>query len=89
VIPQEEALSLLSESENSNIKLPINTAIKFKKQIQVPGLRDKGLSQPYYAMQHIEGYGLLCSKDKTYFPQSLRQKVFSWYHEHLLHSGQT
>ena len=40
-------------------------------------------------MQHIEGYDLLCNKDKIYIPQSLRQKVLSWYHEYVLHPGQT
>ena len=41
---------------------------------RVKGLREKGLSQPHYSMQHIEGYDLLCYKDKIYIPQSLRQK---------------
>jgi Integrase zinc binding domain len=30
-----------------------------------------------------------CVKDKIYIPQSLRQRVLSWYHEYLLHPGQT
>ena len=76
MIPQEEALTLLSESENSNIKFPMHTALIFKEQMKVPGLRNKGLSQPHYAMQHIEGYDLLCYKDKIYIPQSLRKKYF-------------
>ena len=59
-IQEEEALALLSESEHSNIKFPMHTALIFKEQIKVPGLRKKGLSQPYYAMQHIERYDLLC-----------------------------
>jgi hypothetical protein len=42
-IPQEEALALLSESENSIIKFPMYTALIFKEQIKVPGLREKGL----------------------------------------------
>jgi hypothetical protein len=40
-------------------------------------------------MQHIEWYDLLCYNDEIYIPQSLRQRVLSWYHEHLLHLGQT
>jgi transposase InsO family protein len=40
-------------------------------------------------MQHIEGFDLLCVKDKIYIPQSLRQRVLSWYHEYLLHPGET
>jgi Integrase zinc binding domain len=40
-------------------------------------------------MQHIEGFDLLCFKDEKYIPQSLRQRVPSWYHEYLLHPGQT
>jgi hypothetical protein len=59
-IPQEEAPAILLESEHNNIKFPMHTALILKEQIQVPGLREKGSSQPYYSMQHIEGYGLLC-----------------------------
>jgi Integrase zinc binding domain len=40
-------------------------------------------------MQHIEGYDLLCYKDKIYIPQSLSQKALSWYYEYLLHPQQT
>jgi hypothetical protein len=88
-IPQEGALAILSESKHCNINFPMYTASIFKGQIKVPGLREKGLSQPYYSMQQIEGYDLLCYKDKIYIPQSLRQRVLSWYHEYLLHPGQT
>jgi hypothetical protein len=66
----EELLRLLSGSENnsiSNIKLttPMHTTLIFKEQAKVkePGLRDKGLTQPHYSIQHIEGYDLLCYKD--------------------------
>jgi hypothetical protein len=72
-IQEEEVLSLLSDSEVSNIKFPMHTALIFKEQMKVQGLREKGLSQPHYSMQHIEGYGLLCFKDKIYIPQSFRQ----------------
>ena len=88
-IQTEEALTFLPESEHSNIKFPMHTALIFKEQVKVQGLREKGLSQPFYSMQHIEGYDLLCYKDKIYIPQSLRQRVLSWYHEYLLHPGQT
>ena len=88
MIQEEEALALLSESEHSNIKFPMQTALIFKEQTRVKGLREKGLSQPHYSMQCIEGYDLLCYKDKISIPQSLRQKVMSWYHEYLLHPGQ-
>jgi Integrase zinc binding domain len=84
-----EVLIFLSGSKHSNIKFPMHTALIFKEQVKVPGLRYKGLSQPYYSMQHIEGYDLVCYKDKIYIPQSLRQRVLSWYHEYLLHLGKT
>jgi hypothetical protein len=65
-IQEEEMLTLLSGSENnsiSNIKLPIpmHTALIFKEQAKVkePGLREKGLAQPHYSIQYIEGYDLL------------------------------
>ena len=67
----------------------MHTALIFKEQTRVKGLREKGLSQSHYSMQHIEGYALLCYKDKIYIPQSLGQKVLSWYHEYLLHPGET
>jgi hypothetical protein len=89
-------LTRLSGSENnsiSNIKLtiPMHTALIFKElaKVKEPGLREKGLAQPHYSMQHIEGYDLLCYKEKIYIPQSLIQRVLSWYHEYLLHPGQT
>jgi hypothetical protein len=69
-ITQEEALALLSESKQCNINFLMYTALIFKEQIKVPGLREKGLSQPYYSMQHIEGYDLLCYNYKIYIPQS-------------------
>jgi hypothetical protein len=63
----QEALSLLSGSENnsiSNIKctLPMHTALIFKEQAKVkePEIREKGFAQPHYSIQQIEGYDLLC-----------------------------
>jgi hypothetical protein len=61
-IQEGEVLALLSESEFS-----MHTALIFKEQMKVQGLREKGLAQPHYSMQHIEGYGLLCFKDKYTF----------------------
>jgi Integrase zinc binding domain len=90
-IQQEEALKVLSESEQSNIEFPMHTALIFNEQTRFNGLRgtEKGLSQlHHYSMQHIEGYDLLCIKEIIYIPQSLRQKVLSWYHEYLTHPGQ-
>jgi hypothetical protein len=74
-IQEEEVLTLLSGSENnsiSNIKsiIPMHTALIFKEQAKVKGLREKGLAQPHYSVQHIEEYDLLCYKEKIYIPQS-------------------
>jgi hypothetical protein len=91
-------LTLLSGSENnsiSNIKLtmPMHTTFIFKEQakVKLPGLGEKDLAQTNYSIQHIEGYDLLSAKiaNMIYIPQSLRQRVLSWYHEYLLHPGQT
>jgi hypothetical protein len=79
-IQEEEVLKLLSGSENnsiSNIKFPMHTALIFKEQAKVKGLREKGLVQHHYSIQHIEGYDLLCYKEKIYIPQSLRQMTKS------------
>jgi hypothetical protein len=115
---------------------------KEKAKFKETGLREKGLAQPHYSTQHIEGYDLLCYKEKIYIPHSLRQnakietktneycpdtnsiyfikdslkqkrtlrvmiffstkkrstflnhqykdqRILSWYHEYLLHPGQT
>jgi hypothetical protein len=81
-IQEEEVLTLLSGSENnsiSNIEFPMHTVLIFKEQAKVkgPGLREKGLAQPHYSIQHIEGYYILCYKEKIYIPQSLKQKTKS------------
>jgi hypothetical protein len=43
----------------------MHTALIFKEQAKVKntGLREKGLAQPHYPIQNIEGYDLLCYKD--------------------------
>jgi hypothetical protein len=81
----EEVLTILSGSANnsiSNIKLTIliHSALIFKEQAKVKelGLREKGLAQPYYSIQYIEGYDLLCNKEKNCIPQSLRQMTKSY-----------
>jgi hypothetical protein len=74
----QEVLTLLSGSENnsiSNIKLtnPMHNAFIFKEQATVKnvGLREKGLAQPHYSIQHIEGYDLICYKDNKNYLHSL------------------
>jgi hypothetical protein len=74
-IQQEEVLTLLLGSENNstcNIKstIPMHIALIFKEHAKVkePGLRQKGLAQPHYSIQHIEGYALLCYKEKICIP---------------------
>jgi hypothetical protein len=69
----------------------MHTALIFNEQAKVKelGLREKILSQTHYSIQHIEGYDLLCYKEKIYISQSLRQRVLSCYHEYLLHPGWT
>jgi hypothetical protein len=69
----------------------MHIALIIKEQAKVKnlGLREKNLAQHHYSLQHIEGYDLLCFKEKIYIPQSLRQRLLSWYYEFLLHPGQT
>jgi hypothetical protein len=69
-IQKEEVLTLLSGSENnsiSNIKrtIQMHTALTFKEKAKVKKVRlgEKGLAQPHYSIQHIEGYDLLWYKD--------------------------
>jgi hypothetical protein len=68
-IQEEEVLTRFSGSENnsiSNMKLtiPMHAALIFKEQAKIKGLREKGLAQPHYSIQHIEGHDLLCYKEK-------------------------
>jgi hypothetical protein len=67
----EEVLTLLSGSENISIRnfkstISMHTSLIFKEQAKVKDirLREKSLAQPHYSIQHIEGYDLLCYKDK-------------------------
>jgi hypothetical protein len=67
----EEVVTLLSGSENNSISniewtIPMHTALIFKEQAKVKetGLREKGLVQNHYSIQHIEGYNLFCYKEK-------------------------
>jgi hypothetical protein len=43
----------------------MHTALIFKEQAKVKEqeLIEKGLAQPHYSIQHIEGYNLLCFKE--------------------------
>jgi hypothetical protein len=73
-IQEEEVLTLLSGSENngmSNVKLtiPMHTALIFKEQGKVKklGLREKGLAQRHYSIQHIEGYELQRQQTRSTF----------------------
>jgi hypothetical protein len=78
-IQEEEVLTIISGLESnsiSNIKFPMHTALIFKEQAKVKGLTEKGLAQPHYSIQHIEGYDL-CYKENIYIPQSLRHKTKS------------
>jgi Integrase zinc binding domain len=67
----------------------MHTALIFKEQMKVQGLREKGLSQPHYSMQHIEALPFYVLRIKYISLSLLRQRVLSWYHEYLLHPGQT
>jgi hypothetical protein len=100
-IQEEEVLTLLSGSENSNIyniklTIPMHTDLIFKEQAKVnqPGLREKGLAQPHFSIQYIEGYDLLCYKEKkqdlhSSIVETNNKEYCPWYHEYLLHPGQT
>jgi hypothetical protein len=70
-------LTFLSGSENNSISniestITMHTALIFQEKGKVKRLREKGLDQPYYSIQNIEGYDLLCYKDK---PQGLHTSI--------------
>jgi hypothetical protein len=43
----------------------MHTALIFKEQAKVKnlGLKEKGLAQPHYSIQNVEGYDTLCYQD--------------------------
>jgi hypothetical protein len=52
----------------------MHIALIFKEQAKIKRkrLREKGLAQPHYSIQHIEGYDLLYYKDnKKYLHSSI------------------
>jgi hypothetical protein len=72
-IQEEEVLTFLSGSENnsiSTIKLtfPMHTAycldLQRTNKSQEIRIKRKGISPTHYSIQHIEGFELLCYKDK-------------------------
>jgi hypothetical protein len=70
----------------------MHTALIFKEQAKVkePGLREKGLAQPHYSIQNIEGElsSLLQRKDlHSSIIETKKKRVLSWYHEYVLHPG--
>jgi hypothetical protein len=78
-IQEQEVLTLLSGSEINSIsnikwKIPMHTVLIFKEQVTVKdiGLRERGLAQPHYSIQQIEGCDPPCYKEKIDIPQSLR-----------------
>jgi hypothetical protein len=83
----EEVLPLLSLSEknsisNINLTILMQTIVNFKEQgkVKKPGLREKGLAQPHYSIQHVEGYDLIFQKkiiNRIYIPQLSRQMTMS------------
>jgi hypothetical protein len=52
---------------NIKLTIPMHTALIFKEQIknknQGTRIKRKGLAQPHYSIQNVEGYDLLCYKD--------------------------
>jgi hypothetical protein len=97
-IQEEKVLTPLTGSENnsiSNIKLifPLHSALIFKEQAKVKEviLADMGLSNLITQYNILNGMIFFATKkiNWIYIPQSLRQSVLSWYHEYLLHQGQT
>jgi hypothetical protein len=69
----------------------MHTALIFKEQAKVKdiGLREKGLAQPHYSIQHIEGYDLLCYKEYFYLNYKDRLLIFytDFYQSKLTDSG--
>jgi hypothetical protein len=68
----------------------MHTAFIFKEQTRVNGIREteKGLSQPHYSRQHIEGYDLLCYKNNYFYidfqkSYQLKSEIFKRPPSHL------
>jgi hypothetical protein len=50
----------------------MHTALIFKEQAKVKGLSEKGLTQPHYSIQYIEGYDLIFYKE---YKQDLHSSI--------------
>jgi hypothetical protein len=87
--PIEEISTLLDTVVKAIIEFPLHKALIYHEQLKGKGLREKAADKPHSSLQNIEGYDLLCFKDKIYISQPLRQRIISLYHEYLLHPGQT
>jgi hypothetical protein len=58
--------------------------IQRTRKIKKPGLIEKGLAQPHYSIQHIEGYDLLFYKDIRQVTSSgtdKKRKDYQEYHD--------
>jgi hypothetical protein len=76
-IQTEEALTNLPESEHNNIEFPMHTALIFKEQVRVQGLREKDCLNPSTQCNTLKGmtycvisikYISLSHQDKQYYP---------------------
>jgi hypothetical protein len=56
----------------------MHTALIFKEQTKDKILRDIGLAQPHYSIQHIEGYDILCYKNNK---QDLHSSIIETDHK--------
>ena len=64
------------------------------EQLKDPALQQEKLNQPtvYKTEQYTfsdKKYELITKEGKIVLPPSLQQKAVEWYHEHLLHPGET
>jgi hypothetical protein len=69
---KDKRLKFFSGSEISSISnikslVSIHTTLIFKEQAKVKNVGEKGLAQPHYSIQHIEGKNLLCYKERSTF----------------------
>ena len=69
---------------------PLSPALIYKEQ-----RKDKEIKESFekdrqkYGVHTVEDVKLITVNDKILVPKVLRQRIVAWYHEYLVHPGQT
>ena len=94
IIDHEEQLPELSDVKTKDIKaeqFPMAPKLIAKEQLKDKYLQKvlKDDQKQRYYLKKVEHVELVHYRQKIYVPVSLRARIITWYHEYLVHPGQT